>query len=805
MNFNKKLHNICINPNKCKINQYLLSKNHIGIILIFFLGLLPLSYINDGKMIIGGDTGAYMLNPINQLHDLYIWDTTLSDGLGFYNFAIPTAVPYLILYSFFEIIGLPLFFSEGLILSIWLIAAGLSMYFLISYLFHDKMKIAATGAAIFYMFNPYNVFLWSSPDPGTSGAYVLLPLTFALFVKGLNSNQYLKNGLLLGIIPLIFVYGVLNVPFSILNIFVLISFLIFYVFILRFNVIKLKNVLYYIIVASTLILLVNLWWILPLIGFYSEGIIIFKQMNPEKWLTEYSSYNSILHLFQLYGLPGWEGYNWGRPNASYVPNLVNNPFFIINGFLPILVITFSSILQSSYKNKNIHISGIYIYFFILYLVSIFLSKTINEPFGNLYHWFFNNIPGLIIFRSGFMKYGILIALSSAVLFGISIDIIYLYLKNRYESTKIHKSSIVLLILLVLIQNYPFLTGEVIISGKGSLPSFHHNIPPYYFDSANWINKQSDDFNIFSFSNGGAGWVVYNWGAEGTYIGTDIDYRLVNKPILYRSMYWKDTSIMEFIYQQSNLNSVKSNHKLYTFLNVKYLLLHEDDDLSFFGGPSSDMIKKNILQEKGIQFEKSFDKISVYRITDWKPLRIYGASNYYVTNNTSEMYHFIISNNFTPGKSIFFLRDQLRPTQLDFLQENNITSNINYTPKIDIQKIDATKYKLNINASQPFFLVFSESYHPKWRAYFGDIKWFEVFWKKPFDADNQFMVNGYANSWYVDKVGEYTITLYFMPQSLFYLGLTSLTIVFIFSIGYFAWIWKKRDFSKKKEGDENSTG
>jgi hypothetical protein len=33
----------------------------------------------------------------------------------------------------------------------------------------------------------------------------------------------------------------------------------------------------------------------------------------------------------------------------------------------------------------------------------------------------------------------------------------------------------------------------------------------------------------------------------------------------------------------------------------------------------------------------------------------------------------------------------------------------------------------------------------------------------------FIVNGYANGWYINKTGTYTITLEFQPQNLFYAG------------------------------------
>jgi len=130
--------------------------------------------------------------------------------------------------------------------------------------------------------------------------------------------------------------------------------------------------------------------------------------------------------------------------------------------------------------------------------------------------------------------------------------------------------------------------------------------------------------------------------------------------------------------------------------------------------------------------------------------------------------------------------------------NKITNNSYNESKItSIKKINPTKYKVGINATQPFYLVFSESYHPLWKIYYrtdkvnnmihnnadateykhsniftpGDISFLL---KNPLTEENHFVVDGYANGWYIDpkEIGtnDFTITIYFWPQSLLYIGL-----------------------------------
>jgi len=161
-----------------------------------------------------------------------------------------------------------------------------------------------------------------------------------------------------------------------------------------------------------------------------------------------------------------------------------------------------------------------------------------------------------------------------------------------------------------------------------------------------------------------------------------------------------------------------------------------------------------------------------------------------------------------------------------------------TPRITFVKINPTKYRIKVEgAKEPYTLVFSESFHKGWKIYVsqsetkhnrntietdrnkppseakygeivasyfdGDIKegthrntflekaTFETWGKKPIAEDRHYLVNGYANSWYItpeDAGGKenYELIVEFWPQRLFYVGLfISLTTV-ISCLGYLGW-------------------
>ena len=96
-----------------------------------------------------------------------------------------------------------------------------------------------------------------------------------------------------------------------------------------------------------------------------------------------------------------------------------------------------------------------------------------------------------------------------------------------------------------------------------------------------------------------------------------------------------------------------------------------------------------------------------------------------------------------------------------------------SPLVTFNKINPTKYRVKVEgAESPYFLVFSESFHPEWRAYLD---------KDQIPDDKHFLVNGYANAWYIDKSGDYEITLEFGIERIFKAG-KLISITFLILLG-----------------------
>jgi len=140
------------------------------------------------------------------------------------------------------------------------------------------------------------------------------------------------------------------------------------------------------------------------------------------------------------------------------------------------------------------------------------------------------------------------------------------------------------------------------------------------------------------------------------------------------------------------------------------------------------------------------------------------------------------------------------------------------PHISFGRTNPTKYEIYIeNASRPFFLILSENYNLHWKGYVKDnikkiksnvegynkrnIKELKheisftpldikYLLKKSIHEKNHFKANGYANAWYIDPSkydkdgdGSFSVTLFFWPQTLFYLGLFVYSLTIVICIRY----------------------
>jgi hypothetical protein len=185
----------------------------------------------------------------------------------------------------------------------------------------------------------------------------------------------------------------------------------------------------------------------------------------------------------------------------------------------------------------------------------------------------------------------------------------------------------------------------------------------------------------------------------------------------------------------------------------------------------------IIKVEGINYVISFGKLDVYELDEKFLLpRIFAVSKSTIANDINDfLFNLIPSEDYDPRYEAVVLKEHLNDESRAILEMLNPDA----PPKIEFVKINPAIWQVNVfNATSPFLLIFSEAYHPMWKAYYGEVSWVSALQIDSIPDKYHFIVNGYANAWYIDKTGTYTITLYFKPQSFLVIGsiISALSII-----------------------------
>ena len=110
-----------------------------------------------------------------------------------------------------------------------------------------------------------------------------------------------------------------------------------------------------------------------------------------------------------------------------------------------------------------------------------------------------------------------------------------------------------------------------------------------------------------------------------------------------------------------------------------------------------------------------------------------------------------------------------------------------------EQINPTEYTVQVNTSKPFFLVFSESFDTGWIASING---------QQIPSQYHLMIDGFANGWYINRTGSFSITLEFSPQTLFYAGVAISTVAFIICVVFVVFASKGKLLTRYKKSTKS---
>lgn len=526
-----------------------------------------------------------------------------------------------------------------------------------------------------------------------------------------------------------------------------------------------KNTIAILSISVTLALLMNLSMI---IGAYSLSV------SKVAYTGFYGFKNAALQ------------YAFGTSNVLYalqiLPYLSSNLLTVVK-----LIIFIISLLGVLYVFKS---SGIekYIRWFIVaifatFLVITFFYNTVFAPFGFIFRFLLAHVQSLYAIRYGNGSFFYIISTIMAILFSISLVCCYEYLKNKIM---IRTAFMILALVILIIYVYYYA-----VAPYANISYFYVTIPKHVYAVSNYINNESGYFNVAALPSASGFQYLENW-----YTGTDIYSYLIKKPV-FTGGYIAQTEIFypntKYFYDEITGiidNGIVANNKyisrLFGILGIRYIIVQNNAvtsspyDLNYSDAFSFNDIYTNLNASNNITFVKKYANTSIYRNLESVKL-VYGSDILDLGDASfSTLISEIVNGSFSIENTSVYI------TNISGLYNDSNTINAtqisNFSqPNVSFVEDTPTKVTVHIrNATTPYYLVFRETYDPHWAAFYSN--------GTAVPSRDHIAVNGFANAWYMNRTGNYTVTLYYTLQTEAWLawGVSFAALFATIGIGVYGW-------------------
>lgn len=579
------------------------------IILILLLSLSPFLWLKEGEIILGHDSG-FRLNPFQHLFNLfYSWNSISNFGVDWslYKGFLVTQFPEAIFRTWTGSLAS----GETLTFSFWFFLIGISMYTLVNSLFPEKKYwIFRLSSAIFYMYNFFLLQGWFIAERAKFSIFAVLPLGFLIIYKTLTRYYSPLKGFIFFSLITFFLNGGGNPSFY--GALVVIYFWEFF-YLTSINCLQngLREFFYALKIGIFFFigfLLINAYWL------FSQLYLFFNKYSSSlsssggiegiiSWESVVNEHASFINLFRLQGIPDW----YNNLAHTYANNFLNNPFLIFLSFIPVLIIILGFLFHKRFPLETRNDKLLYL-FFGLYLIGLMFSAGSHPPLGFLYLFLVQNIPGFVLFRSAFYKFGPILWFSSVFLTGYFINLFIIkLLKNR---TLINLVGFVPIIF-ILLYHYPYFNGSFFDWNKPFSTKVH--LPEYVQDASNYINLSTpDNLRILLLPQLDPSFHAdsYTWG----FFSLDLLPRL----LINRSVIANDNNapvIISNIYEAINQNDQLSFLRLAGLAGINKVLWRDDVLYSDKATQSKNLSAEEIYLSRfaGVSLEKQFDKWKIYNV------------------------------------------------------------------------------------------------------------------------------------------------------------------------------------------------
>jgi len=716
--------------------------------VVLFLFYLPF-YLFEGRLFLGGDdTRFYYAYPSEVLTTfaLFSWNNISSLPLSIPNFQL---VPFLIVSIILENIIKSKVILFYFLFSLPLVVGFIYFQKLVRELIGKEYLISFTAALIFVL-SPITVVSHISHFLTPVWLIALAPIISYYYIR------YIRVGKIIDICKVVLwsvflSFAYLAVPWILgLLLPFACGFLVYFIFIEN----PIKKILRRSIEFLFFILASQLFWFFPFImslTYLGEkdlgGQVVSKNLidSFSPTVLAIATGNIINPLLTLYHRQIAFEYDWHLKKVFldfFDPYLLIGTVFIFVIFLGI--IRYKKVLKGDQERM-------FLFFFIVFICALYFF-TVNIGFLVNIFLSFKVIPGFSILRNFIDKS------SLGYIFAYALFLSFCLLVAK-KTFKFYPLLISVVILVIAVNTIPI--KQLVDSPIWTTKSIKQTvtIPEEYISFTKDVKSVvRNSSNVFSLPQNVASYsVIAEPNGRHVYLGTS-PFKFFSGINDLTGHYPEaaEKSIQEAVMDRnySRLLEIFENY------NIGYLMVTNNIPKEIYGSYliDSDYIK--------FQDQKLIDGIAQKKLLSSK-------------NKNYELYEL-----------------KVRPS---------ILSSIN---SVTFEKVDSSKYKMSLSSANNKNLEFLETYHPGWKLYvesdsnekshvfnFSDISYL---FKKPIFDDTHNALSPYGNVWKIDGIRKSTpVTLYFLPQSYFYVGIVlTITLLFI-GFMYLAIVSKKRNNEKKK--------
>jgi hypothetical protein len=615
-----------------------------------------------------------------------------------------------------------------------IIVANLASFFLIKKI--TKSSLTGFIGAIVFNYNTYYFTIATAFAIYSAAAWSVL--TLYIFIHALERKKlylFLLSGLAL------FLTGSYDFRITYVTVFLLTAYFFYYSFYIeKFQRKIFAKSLSQFALQGLLFILLNLYWMLPLLNAHSftSNVVLQRSLFGNEF------YN-ILYSITFFH-PFWTG----GATAYFNPQTI----FAYVWVIPVFVFLG---LYLNRKNKNV------LFFGIIALLGIFLTKQIAIPFTGVYAWLFAYVPGFNAFREA-SKFYFIVAMGYAVLIGAFVE----YAIGNFKRIHVYFKYVLFvgIIVLFLWNAKPILTGEI---WEIYVPRY---IPKEYVSLNGFLTGQSNYARVLWVPFGSLWAVAFNSNP-----GIDLADILGHDWSTYASnpLTQKEST------GQTMALSLKQNlfNNLMDMSAIHYVMIPLED------------------KANGLDY-------FIY----------YGESRRFYVNQLDKIKYLHKINIGTKDITIYE-NYNYRPHIYTTIARESVYKNLpSLAYKTDFSFVNPTEYKTIVhNVTKPFHLNFSESYNDGWKIRIGNFNWLEALFRKSYfmSDKNHFKNDAGLNSYFLDpeqvckvesckvnKDGSYDInlTLYFVPQSYMYLGLIISGSTLVLVLGYLGLVFGRSIYAKR---------